>query len=132
MRRLSTLGMVLWLLAIASLPLRMTDAHLHLCMDGQQPPVALHVQHVATHDGAHADDDHNDRDVDLSATTTVAKSSLLDDGVVPALLHVYVLAALLPPPSAAAPVKVSVRSFHSAPIDGPPPARGPPAFLTFS
>ena len=134
MRRLSTFGMVLWLLAIALLPVRMADAHLHLCMDGQQPPVALHVQHVATHDGAqpHADDDHNDRDVDLSATTTVAKSSLLDDGLVPALLHVYVLAALLPRPSAAAPAKVSVHSFHSAPIDGPPPARGPPAFLTFS
>lgn len=134
MRRLSTFGMVLWLLAIALLPVRMANAHLHLCMDGQQPPVALHVHDVATHDGSqpHADDNHNDRDVNLSATTTVAKSSLVDDGLLPALLHVYVLATLLPPPSAVAPADVSVPSFHSAPLDGPPPARGPPAFLTLS
>ncbi|MBL8270333.1 hypothetical protein [Steroidobacter sp.] len=126
--------MVLWLLAIALLPLRMTNAHLHLCMDGQKAPVALHVQDATTLGDAqpHAEGNHEDRDLDLSATTTGAKSTLVDDGLVPALLHVYVLAAVLPPPSVVAPSEVFVPSFHSAPVDGPPPARGPPAFLTFS
>lgn len=41
----------LWVLAIAMLPVRIVNAHIHLCLDGQEPPTSVHFQDVPTHHG---------------------------------------------------------------------------------
>ena len=127
MFRHSTFATVLWVLAVALLPVRMANAHLHLCLDGQERPVSLHVQDIATHSGAEptTDQGHNDRDVDVSASLlTVKLSGGMDDA--PLVIHLYVLTPLLPVerptfslidlPSAELTSVVTLR----------PPVRGPP------
>lgn len=98
MFRHSAFAIVLWVLAVALLPVRMANAHLHLCLDGQERPVSLHVQDVATHSGAEAttEQGHNDRDVDVSASLLTVKLSGGADDAPFAFLHLYVLTALLP------------------------------------
>jgi hypothetical protein len=98
MFRHSTLAVILWVLAVALLPVRMANAHLHFCLDGQERPVSFHVQDLATHSGTeHVDEEgHNDRDVDVSASLLTTKLSSGAGDAPFALLHVYVLATLLP------------------------------------
>lgn len=128
MFRGSTFAALVWMLAIAVLPIRMANAHLHVCMDGQETPVSLRVQALATHAGAvHEEEGRDDRDVDFSASVLTAKLSGGVDDVSLALVHVYVLAFLLP-----------IERIVFSSIDPPnhdlsfvvtfrPPVRGPPA-----
>lgn len=128
MFRHSTFAVILWVVAVALLPVRMANAHLHFCLDGQEPPVSFHVQDLATHSGAeHVDDaGHNDRDVDVSASLLATKISSGAGDAPAALLHVYVLATLLP---------LERPTFSSADLPYAeltsvlalrPPVRGPP------
>lgn len=128
MFRHSTFAALLWVLAVALLPVRMANAHLHFCLDGQTQPVSLHVQDIATHvGGEHADEDgHNDRDIDVSASVLTAKSAGGSDVAPLALLHVYVIATLLP-------LERPAFSQFDLPVAEPtsafslrPPVRGPP------
>lgn len=128
MFRGSKFALLLWLLAIVLLPVRMANAHLHLCLDGQEPPVSVHVQDTPMHDGVADvhDDGHTDRDLDVSKSLTVAKASNLDD-VSPALLNVYVLAIVLPAQSHVVPRSVLLTPDLEPAFDLRPPPRGPPA-----
>lgn len=123
----SKIAMLLWLLAVALLPVRMANAHLHLCLDGQAPPVSVHVQDLAMHDGDSADEDgHTDRDLDVSQSVTLAKATNLDD-FSPAILGAYVLAILLPAQIHVAPRGVLLTPDLTPAFDLRPPPRGPPA-----
>ena len=128
MFRHSAFATLLWVLAVALLPVRMANAHLHLCLDGQEQPVSLHVQDVATHSGTEAttDQGHNDRDVDVSASMLTAKLSAGMDDAPSALLHLYVLTALLPVER----LTFSLIDLPSAELTSVvtlrPPVRGPP------
>jgi hypothetical protein len=127
MLRHSTFAAVLWVIAVAMLPVRMANAHLHFCLDGQTQPVSLHVQDLPTHHGSdHEDDGHNDRDVDFSASALAAKHSGSSDDHAFDLLSAYVVAFLLPLPSGVAPVAPEQVSYLSSPVDLRPPVRGPP------
>src|SRR5262245_16978258 len=111
MLRQSTFAALLWLLAIALLPVRMAHAHLHMCLDGKDKPVAVHVGDVPTHHGSaaassghddaghndagHNDAGHNNVDVDVSASAIAKKAGPIDE-VTLDLLGAYVLALLLP------------------------------------
>lgn len=129
MRRSSTFAVLLWVIAVAMLPVRMANAHLHFCMDGQSQPVSLHVQDVAMHSGAdhgHDDDGHNDRDVDFSASLLAAKHTHGGDNQDLGLLTAYVVVLLLP-------VERTVEPFAALDLPEPtsvftlrPPVRGPP------
>jgi hypothetical protein len=80
----------IWLLCIVLLAVRMGGAHLHLCFDGMEPPLAIHAGDIAGHDQPgyeHADTQHVDTDL-----------SLVDDGVAKTIqltLLPALLAALL-------------------------------------
>jgi hypothetical protein len=87
------------------------------------------VQDVPTHTGEEhaADEGHNDRDVDFSASLLTAKLTGSVDDTPSALLHVYVLATLLP---LERPVLPSIDVLHAdftSIIALLPPVRGPPA-----
>ncbi len=132
MRRLAlTPRFLIALVCVGLLVLRLGDAHLHLCLDGTEPPIAMHlgdsgVHHTdesAEHDTANPE--HADRDVAVGADALVKKPTgsielpLL--AVLFGLLLFYlarlrdVLPVYLPPPRLS-PVRAHLR----------PPLRGPP------
>jgi len=117
-----------WLLVVcvALLATRIADGHLHLCFDGQEPPISLHAAVEAPH---HGEDSaaHADRDVALSKAA-LAKSTPagLDAD---ALLFISVVWSL---PLASVKHQLPV----ATPVISPsllrllrPPLRGPPTSL---
>ena len=127
MLRHSRLAVILWLVAIALLPLRAANAHVHLCLDGKEPAAAMHVLDVPMHHGAgHEVDGHNDRDMQLSDSLPVQKSQTPDLNKV-SLLGAYVLARILPAPVVSAPATAILIPDFLVPLDLLPPPRGPPA-----
>jgi hypothetical protein len=125
MLRHSPIARLLWLFAIALLLVRVGEAHLHLCLDGQQPAAAMHVEDAPTHSGAKVSDDgHNDVDVDLSVSPWVKKVGVDE---LPTILFASILLALLLPilKSTSPPARLLVPSL--GPVWGlRPPLRGPP------
>ncbi|HEU4602332.1 MAG TPA: hypothetical protein VFS24_10205 [Steroidobacteraceae bacterium] len=126
MGRRSRIGLILWVLAVALLPVRMANAHLHLCLDGQEAPISVHVEDVPGHqDDADFKAGHHDHDVDVSGSMTVTKSAsfALDNPIISA----YVLAIVLPV-EAPRVFSADVAEIHfSVPFTLRPPSRGPPA-----
>ena len=84
------------LLCIAILVMRVGGAHLHLCFDGSEPPVSVHVSVDAGIDDSHVGvgKAHYDQDVSLSGELLAKKV----DGALqlPMLLAVAVLLFLVP------------------------------------
>ena len=82
----------LWLLVLTLLVVRTTDAHVHLCLDGQEPRSSLHVEDRAglCNDLDDAAESHNDKDVEAVATALAKKAAENDS-----LLPLPVLAAVL-------------------------------------
>lgn len=115
---------LLTLVCVALLFAPLGGAHLHLCLDGSEPPASLHV----TDSGHHADhrDDraHDDRDVSLvgDALTKSGKSGFDLPLLLAALWLVTVLFARLRITAAAA----SPQRAASPPRFCRPPLRGPP------
>ena len=116
----------LWLVLVAFLATRLGDAHLHLCLDGQEPPASIHMADGSVHDDAHhVDSVHNDRDVQVFDTALVKKAG--GSGDLLAAVFIATLLLLLLPPA---------QSFSRRAIDVPivlrssfalrPPLRGPP------
>ena len=122
----SKIALVLWLVALALLPVRMASAHLHLCLDGQERPISVHVQDVPTHHGvAGAAGGHNDIDVDVSTSVSTKKASNTDE-LSPAILGAYVIAVVLTDYAPVAP-RIEVVTAALVPVfELRPPPRGPP------
>ncbi|MET0532853.1 MAG: hypothetical protein ABW171_01400 [Steroidobacter sp.] len=127
-RRLRSNPVLLWTVVLAVLAVRLSDTHLHLCFDGQEPPASVHLADASVHhDEDHGDESaHADQDID-PFIGTVVKS---DDDTQPLLA--FIVGALLTidliPPDPAVP------AFNREPLtvsDPPfylrPPLRGPPA-----
>lgn len=125
MLRNSPFAKLLWLLAIALLLVRVGDAHLHLCLDGQQHRVAMHVQDAPTHQGSEASvDGHNDVDIDLSVSPWVKKVGLDE---MPIIVFAAVLLSLFLPVllSTVRPYQLLTPAVQSV-FGLRPPLRGPP------
>ena len=89
---------MLWVLGFALLlVVRTSDAHMHLCFDGQEPLSSLHIADTAAdhHDGGESESGHQDQDVD-AANPALAKKSAQASDVGP--LPVAALVLLLLPP----------------------------------
>ena len=123
----SKIAVVLWLVALALLPIRMANAHLHLCLDGQERPLAVHLLDVPTHHGAvSASSGHNDIDVDVSQTPVSAKKVSNADDLSPAILGAYFIALVFPEPPKRAPRIELATPVVAFDFDLRPPTRGPP------
>ena len=120
--------MLLWVLAIVLLPIRMANAHLHMCLDGQERAVSVHIDDVPTHHGALDEGNgHNDLDLDLdvSPSLSVTKADSADT-FSPIILGTYVLAVLLPEQRHSAPEAILLDRVQLPTLDLRPPPRGPP------
>lgn len=128
MRRSSpTVTRILWVVAIALLAVRMTDAHLHMCLDGQEPRSSWHVGDRLPHHDSSEDASHNDTDVSLG-TLLLLKAGKLDSDDFPlVLLGALVLWGFVAPGSRG----VVTFDRTAPPIATPfflrPPLRGPPS-----
>jgi hypothetical protein len=103
---------------------QITGAHLHLCFDGQEPPVQLHLVDTSE---AHHDTGfslpHSDEDIALSDGSSRAKPFQFD--VPPVLTGAFCFDAR-PAVAFAAARRPASASRPAVRIELPPPARGPP------
>ena len=120
---------LLMLLCVVLLVVRVGGAHLHLCLDGNEPPVSFHPADDWDHQPEiEIDTPHDDVDVAVSAAS-IAKSGkqTLD---VPLLPLVPLLMWLLLPPLRHVFFSAVLR-FHLRPsLHLRPPFRGPPALTS--
>lgn len=116
---------MLWIVAFALLAVRVSDAHLHLCFDGQEPRSSFHVSgHAVHHAPTNHSDEHVDADISLAATMAakVAKIDSDDAAVLPVSLQTpqffSLPAAVLP--AFRAGITPTIRGFLRPPLRGPP------------
>jgi hypothetical protein len=62
------------LLALAFFALPASGAHLHLCLDGAEPPASVHVGDLAIHHVEDSDQFHKDVDADLKSEALAKKA----------------------------------------------------------
>lgn len=127
-RRLPSVTPLLWVVAFALLVVRISDAHVHLCFDGQEAPRSLHVsdRSALCHMPEGSSGTHQDQDVD-AVGAALAKKDSQAQSVDPLPIADIVLLLLAPPRSSvvrdAAPADLTVnRPYLNLPL-----LRGPPA-----
>lgn len=114
------------MLCVILISARVGGAHLHLCFDGQEPPVSMHLadetfdHHQPTYTAA-----HHDEDISLVADA-VAKSTKSKIDLPPALLVALVLLLLLVGQTRTPFLRRSTLRIKAAPACLLPPLRGPP------
>lgn len=111
----------------ALLSVQTSYAHMHLCLDGQEPARSLHVGDLGgdRDHGRKSQGGHNDRDVDLDSPAAVKKSGNGND-IGPWLPTASLLIILLPREAGPTYEEISqVPSLKLADLFLPP-LRGPP------
>jgi len=116
----------LWIVlicALAFLFVSNSGTHLHVCFDGQEPPISVHVL-----DGDHADLHHDDAahdELDIDPLSKPPPKPLYSD--LPVLALLIVVCGLLWRSAAAVPVPLRcLSSPRSLPRYWRPPLRAPP------
>lgn len=114
------------LLCLALVVVRANGAHLHLCFDGTEPPVSLHMADAGQHhENSGTGETHQDADVPV-AGDALAKIFKLKLGDLPLiLLAAAILLSLLLSPDR----PIALRRIGIAPLTLRglrPPLRGPP------
>ena len=101
-------------------------AHVHLCLDGQEPPAAVHLADGFNHQHDHAaqtGQQHEDFDLDLS-NQALAKTFKYDS--LPAIIPLMGWTPLLCSSTTATLVPDVVLEPHPPPLFSQPPSRAPP------
>lgn len=118
-----------WLVAMLCIMLlsaRVDGAHLHLCLDGQESPVSVHlVDDGLDHHAPSVSAPHHDQDISLF-TDAIAKSTKLKVDLPPMLLAVLLSLLLLVSYTRAPLLRRRVKLTTTAVTDLLPPLRGPP------
>lgn len=118
---------VLALMCVALLGARVGGAHLHLCLDGSEPPAALHIEGGEHHDDHHLSGTHDDVDVPLLAEALTKAGKTGFD--LPALLLTVWLTFLFlrrtVQPRVPLPFRLTAFSDFLR-----PPLRGPPLLIS--
>ena len=114
------------LVCVAVVALRIGGSHLHLCFDGGEPPLSLHLADSGQHHGDEAATaPHSDQDVSIGSEALVKKSSAVLD--LAALAFAFALLLFFLPR-----VRDPLPAFFAPPRLSPartrlrPPLRGPP------
>jgi len=58
-------ALICWILLSFWLFASCVSIHAHVCFDGQEPPVSIHLQMMDGHDDHHPQEVHDDQDVEL-------------------------------------------------------------------
>ena len=116
---------VLALVCAALVALRIAGAHLHLCFDGSEPPVALRVGESGGHHGEElAGFTHSDRDIKVGDDFLSKKpGATMDLGALCSFLALLLFVIQL---GTSLPVYRLPRPARRALTHGLPPPRGPP------
>ena len=113
-----------WVLALALFGVRLADAHVHVCLDGQEPRASLHVADDGVHHaGAATLQSHNDRDLKVSEAGAVKKGDSTDLLILAAawsLVDQIAFVTADAPQSAAVTPALPTRSHLRPPLRGPP------------
>lgn len=121
-----------WLLALFCallLSMRAGGSHLHLCLDGSEPPVSFHAFEVGVHhDDPLADAPHQDTDIGVSGQ--ILGKFLTPDLDLPPVLLTALIGLLLLRSPRQRPQFAEPRAAIAAALYLRPPLRGPP--LSFS
>lgn len=115
-KTIAFLALAFWLLS------NWAGAHGHFCFDGQEPPVSVHMDVMGGHDAEHhADEQHQDADIDLTQSA-VTKLGKIDLGLV--LLAVLAFTLLI----LTSPTRISAYRVFYPPLSYHwcPPLRAPP------
>jgi hypothetical protein len=75
------------LIGISMLTVRVADAHVHLCLDGQEAPAAVHLGDGKVHD-QHADDPTTHQDLDVDPDNAWGKTAK-SDGKLPFIANAF-------------------------------------------
>lgn len=110
-------ALILWLLASGS------GVHGHLCFDGQEPPVSVHMDMLGDHAGHHAEENHKDADLN-PGQLLLAKLLKLD---LPCIIIAALLLGLLSFNPALF-VSFYIRCYTYRHYGLRPPVRAPPFF----
>lgn len=111
-------ALTIWLLVSLS------GAHGHLCFDGQEPPMSVHMDMLVEHTEHAIDEQHVDADVDLLSQPLLAKLTKID---LPLLLAAALLLAVLFEKKSFA-VSHYSHTYFSRRAGLRPPLRAPPFF----
>ena len=113
------------LLGMSVLGVRVTGVHTHLCLDGQEPPAAVHISDAGDHDDHHtpADEPHADLDVLLDDGLAKTAKSLTD---LPSLAGTTAVPFALAAFQGAVWTRDSRATSWTATRFLRPPSRGPP------
>lgn len=109
------IALAFWLLA------NWGGAYGHLCLDGKEPPLSMHMEMMGGHQNHHDDEPHIDADVKL-LQSVLAKISKIDLSLMLALVVLLVLA--LQPRRLLLPRYVVFLAAHFPHVR--PPLRAPP------
>jgi hypothetical protein len=114
-----------WIVLLTVLAVRAGDTHMHLCFDGQEPPITIHSADASVHnDEDHDGKGHSDQDVEPFVAVS-AKCHHHDGDAAP---PIHVAASVFVPPSDG---QTAPATDPALPTDPPfhlrPPPRGPPA-----
>jgi hypothetical protein len=118
------------LLCAALVASRLTGAHFHLCADGSEPPMALHViDTVEHHHGELADVAHEDMDVDAGTDYLSKKlgAAGLDSGALAFLF--FLLLFFVPRLRSRLPDLLIAPRAADSRVHWLPPPRGPPRLV---
>jgi hypothetical protein len=115
---------VLAISAVLFAGLTNAHAHVHLCLDGQEPPASVHVVDSSNHLHEHFDGTHGHDDFDLDVPNEALAKTLKYDSpaIVSTTFWTPVVAIAISPP----PVAKSAPSPKPPPYFSRPPPRGPP------
>jgi hypothetical protein len=116
-KTLAFLALVIWLITSWS------GAHGHLCFDGQEPPVSVHMHTLGEHTDHAVDEQHVDADIDLSQPF-LAKLTKID---LPLLIAAALVLAVLFHKNSI-PVSNYSPGYSSRRAGLRPPLRAPPVF----
>jgi hypothetical protein len=117
-------------LCVAIITLRVAGLHAHLCMDGTEPPLSLHVADSGIHhlDEASGGEPHVDRDMSIATDVVVKKlSGNLDLCLLAAFCALLFFALSRPRPRQGRVLSSSPAVFRSNWNRLRPPLRGPPS-----
>jgi len=114
-------------LCVAIVALRVGGLHVHLCMDGSEPPLSFHVADSGIHHLEEADSGgaHTDRDMTLASDVVMKKPSGTFDVSLVATLCALLL-FLLSPARERFDFPETTPGVRSARTRLRPPLRGPP------
>lgn len=117
------------LVALMLLIVRTADAHAHLCADGKEPPVSIHLGNCGAHpcDGEPSVDHGGDKNVQIGGDVVLKKAPSFADPPMPALLA-YAFDFDFVAPCSKERILIEPNSVRvEPPAYLRPPLRGPPA-----